>query len=368
MRPQQRGRLCRPVHAVLELHVGLARQEERQPVHPVADDGDPELLEPFRRGRRVHDRLRSAAHEQDRRARQLEEIRRDVRPGAGPCAGCTPPIPPVAATPIPARCAAQIVALTVVAPSDPAATATGTSRRATFVAAPGSKKRASSAGSRPTRTAPSTTAVQAGTAPASSIAADIEEAQARFSGCGRPCPITLVSSATTGRPAATAIATSSATRKVTIGPSATSRATSRDLRPPVRPPGRRRRAPPRRLTPRARDDSSTPSNASPAPVGSCSSIGRAGSRSATPSTTAAAPSDPSFTAAIRNRSPSTRAASRPWRPVSAVASGPFARIASQSAVPRRNRSAPKASTSGQEAASIARIGVRLRSIARTATS
>ncbi len=58
--------------------------------------------------------------------------------------GCTPPMPPVAATRTPALAPAQIVALTVVAPSTPVATAIGTSRRATFVTAPGVQKRASS--------------------------------------------------------------------------------------------------------------------------------------------------------------------------------------------------------------------------------
>ena len=44
---------------------------------------------------------------------------------SGSSPGCTPPIPPVALTTIPAFAAAQIVALTVVAPSSPLATASG---------------------------------------------------------------------------------------------------------------------------------------------------------------------------------------------------------------------------------------------------
>ena len=67
-----------------------------------------------------------------------------------PLPGCTPPMPPVAPTTIPARCAAQIVLETVVAPRSPEATAMGRSRRATLVARPGSANtRSSSAETRP---------------------------------------------------------------------------------------------------------------------------------------------------------------------------------------------------------------------------
>ena len=93
-----------------------------------------ELLEPLGRGDRVDDRLRPRAHEQDRRSGELDQVRGDV-PAA---LGCTPPMPPVAPTGMPARCAAQIVLETVVAPSPPEASANGRSRRATFAARPGS--------------------------------------------------------------------------------------------------------------------------------------------------------------------------------------------------------------------------------------
>ena len=105
---------------------------------------------------------------------------------SGSSPGCTPPIPPVALIGMPARAAAQIVALTVVAPTTPEATAIGRSRRATFVARPGSANRASSPSSRPTTTAPSTTPTQAGTAPPRAIAALIRSMHSRFLGCGSP--------------------------------------------------------------------------------------------------------------------------------------------------------------------------------------
>ena len=95
-------------------------------------------------------------------------------------------MPPVATIPIPVRCAAQIVALTVVAPSDPDATATGTSRRATLIAAPGSANRSSSDRSSPTRTAPSSTPIQPGIASASRIAVSIRSTHSRLRGYGRP--------------------------------------------------------------------------------------------------------------------------------------------------------------------------------------
>ncbi len=44
---------------------------------------------------------------------------------SGSSPGCTPPMPPVAATSMPAFAAAHTVALTVVAPNAPLATATG---------------------------------------------------------------------------------------------------------------------------------------------------------------------------------------------------------------------------------------------------
>ena len=107
------------------------------------------------------------------------------------------PLAPVAPTTIPARCAAQIVADTVVAPSAPVAKAIGTSRRATLTAAPDSAKRSSSSADNPTLSEPSTVPIQAGSAPDVLIAAPMRSMHSRLRGCGNPWPITLVSSATT---------------------------------------------------------------------------------------------------------------------------------------------------------------------------
>jgi hypothetical protein len=87
---------------------------------------------------------------------------------------------------MPALAAAQIVAETVVAPRTSVATATGTSRRATFVATPRSLNRPSSAAVSPTVTTPSMTPIHAGTLPAAAIASDIRSMHSRFRGCGSP--------------------------------------------------------------------------------------------------------------------------------------------------------------------------------------
>ena len=88
----------------------------------------------------------------------LEEVGAHVRVGTG-----APPMPPVAPTAMPARAAAQIVALTVVAPRSPEESAIGTSRRATLFAAPGSQNLSRSASLSPTTTVPSTAPIHAGT-------------------------------------------------------------------------------------------------------------------------------------------------------------------------------------------------------------
>ena len=77
---------------------------------------------------------------------------------------CTPPIPPVANTPIPTRAAKVTVAETVVAPNPTVwASATGRSRSATLVVAAWSRSCSSSAS--PTTATPSTIAVIAGVTP-----------------------------------------------------------------------------------------------------------------------------------------------------------------------------------------------------------
>jgi len=187
----------------------------------------------------------------------------------GPLPGCTPPMPPVAPTTIPARCAAQIVLETVVAPGSPEATATGRSRRATLVALPGSANTRSSSAESPATTSPSITPIHAGTAPAERIAALIRSTHSRLRGGGSPWETTLVSSATTPSPAASAAATSLEGRtalsaaasprsppsppRTTVGVRAMSRSSRRRERPLGTPsPGHRRANVRRRAMPGAR--------------------------------------------------------------------------------------------------------------------
>src|SRR5439155_17481266 len=117
--------------------------------------------------------------------------------------------------------------------------------------------------------------------------------------------------------------------------------------------------------PRASEDRNTPSNASPAPVASTSSIGSAPALTSRPSAINVAPFPPRLTAAKRYRSPSTRAAPSPSVPVSTLASRSFASITSHVAVSSTNRSTPNVSRSGHDAASTAISGVRAPSIAAT---
>ena len=114
-------------------------------------------------------------------------------------------MPPVAPTAMPAFAAAQIVALTVVAPSAPLATADRVVaardlRRGARLREP----RQLLVGRAPPSRSPSTTPIHAGTAPAARIAAFIRSTHSRFLGDGSPWPITLVSSATTPCPASSA--------------------------------------------------------------------------------------------------------------------------------------------------------------------
>ena len=123
---------------------------------------------------------------------------------------CTPPIPPVEKTRIPAMCAMIIVPATVVAASSASPTAIGKSRREHFRTVPdgSAASRSMSARARPTVIFPPSTAIVAGTAPLSRTAASIASAVSTFAGYGRPCVMSVDSRATTGRPAARAAATS----------------------------------------------------------------------------------------------------------------------------------------------------------------
>src|SRR4051812_366041 len=125
---------------------------------------------------------------------------------------CTPPSPPVANTRMPARSATCAVAATVVAPCPPRVS-TGARSRTPHLRTPSvSASSASDASSSPTRSSPAMTAIVAGTAPCSRTAASISRATGRFSGRGSPWAMIVLSSATTGRPSASAVSTSGSTR------------------------------------------------------------------------------------------------------------------------------------------------------------
>ncbi len=167
------------VDPMLQIDRRLAREEERQPAHPESHDRDTQLLELLRRRDRIDDRLRTRADEQPGRTRELEQIGTDVdlfaRMHAADAAGRSDARSP------PSR-PAQIVALTVVAPSAPVRdgdrhVAAGHLRRSTGFAEP-----RSSSSSSPTTTAPSTTPIQAGTAPASRIASPMRRMHSSLRG------------------------------------------------------------------------------------------------------------------------------------------------------------------------------------------
>ncbi len=112
---------------------------------------------------------------------------------------------------MPARAAISTVAATVVAPMPRRAMSGARSRRLTFATSRSFASRARSAESAPTTAAPSATAMVAGVAPQARTSSSIACAVSRFIGRGRPCAITVDSSATTGRFAARAAATSALT-------------------------------------------------------------------------------------------------------------------------------------------------------------
>src|SRR5215203_5033607 len=112
---------------------------------------------------------------------------------------------------MPARDASTAVAATVVAPDPRAAITAGRSRAPHFATPAPAAMTPSAASSSPTRTSPRTTAIVAGTAPAARTASSQARATRRLSGRGSPCAMIVLSSATTGRPASSASATSRAT-------------------------------------------------------------------------------------------------------------------------------------------------------------
>ena len=114
----------------------------------------------------------------------------------------------MANTLIPARTASVAVAATVVAPVARRAITTARSRALHLATSSPAAIVSIPASSSPIRTIPSTIAIVAGTAPSSRTASSIPCATWRFSGRGRPWAISVLSSATTGRPASSASETS----------------------------------------------------------------------------------------------------------------------------------------------------------------
>ena len=114
---------------------------------PDRDDRHAPRLEVLERGGHIEDGLRPGADDRHRGPAQLLEVRRDVercaarlrRPPSAP--RCTPPIPPVANTRIPAACAAIIVAETVVAAQPPSLSATASVGRAALRTEPAGRGR-----------------------------------------------------------------------------------------------------------------------------------------------------------------------------------------------------------------------------------
>ena len=129
----------------------------------------------------------------------------------------TPPSPPVTNTRMPASPAIRIVLATVVAPWAPVATTYGRSRTLTLQMSPSEPSSSSSSSSRPTVGRPSSTAMVAGTAPPSRTICSTSRAIATLCGYGMPWLMMVDSSATTGRPAARASATSGATLSIGWG-------------------------------------------------------------------------------------------------------------------------------------------------------
>ena len=117
-------------------------------------------------------------------------------------------MPPVAKTRMPARCAAIMVAATVVAPGRRVASAKARSARESFMTPVILASASSSSADSPTRISPSMMAIVAGTAPAARTTSSTPSAVATFSGQGMPWVTIVVSSATSGWPAAAAAAAS----------------------------------------------------------------------------------------------------------------------------------------------------------------
>ena len=110
----------------------------------------------------------------------------------------TPPIPPVASTRIPAWCANQEVAETVVAPKTPEVSAAPRSRKATFSTVSSVAIRFNSSSFRPIFTAPSIRAIVAGVTPRWRASSSACRANSKFWGKGIPWAMMVDSNAKTG--------------------------------------------------------------------------------------------------------------------------------------------------------------------------
>src|SRR5664279_4658560 len=121
---------------------------------------------------------------------------------------CTPPRPPVGKTLMPARCARKAVAATVVPPLAPRAIATGRSRIEHLIALSSRLSSRSSSVLSPTVTRPCSTPTVAGVTPCPRRTSSAATATSRFRGRGNPWVMIVDSKATTGRPCASASATS----------------------------------------------------------------------------------------------------------------------------------------------------------------
>mmetsp|Transcript_36010 Transcript_36010/g.87018 ORF Transcript_36010/g.87018 Transcript_36010/m.87018 type:complete len:215 (-) Transcript_36010:151-795(-) len=123
---------------------------------------------------------------------------------------CTPPIPPVTNTSMPARLAMCMVPLTVVAPWEPLLIHMGRSRTPTFGIFPPPLASSSSSPSLiPTFILPPRTQIDAGTAPLALTSFSTASAVSKFWGHGIPWAMMVLSSATTALPSSLAALTSS---------------------------------------------------------------------------------------------------------------------------------------------------------------
>ena len=127
---------------------------------------------------------------------------------------CTPPIPPVANTLMPAMAAMIMVVATVQAPSSLRATSRARSRREALATdRPMAPRCSISLADNPALRRPPRTAMVAGTAPQARMAASTRSAVSTFCGYGMPWEMMVLSNATTGLPTASAAATSGATSR-----------------------------------------------------------------------------------------------------------------------------------------------------------